>query len=408
MTAQRFAFGALVGLAASLALAAGATAQDDNPSTPGQIANPGSYQGSMALQQQEQQSSQAQAQQNAQMQGRLDATYRAYAPSGSAGGAARAGPPPVNWWAKPPLPASRNPLLGRWRQVASHGYSAHDVAGSGDGLLASMTQGAAGILSGATAEACKSIFGTGVVAFEPDSLQWVAPDGHEEILNHIAYRASGADVVVLSHDPGAIDSLFFGFPDHDGAVVAFFKCTMRRLGSGPAPGAGGGAAAGGGGSAHELVAAAHDETGQRMLPLGPAPPPSGAASATLKFAIEFDGPGTSAPISGAHFWLTPEEPAKALASVGAGGSGAAAQLATDCGQQATCKRDFAALTAQAVASVDTDATGHAQTAALPPGRYYALGVVNYQGQHLYWLRGVNLVAGANGLTLDQDDGGPLP
>jgi hypothetical protein len=407
MRGQRLA-GALFGLAASLALAAGASAQDDNPSTPGQIANPGSYQGSMALQQQEQQSSAAQSQANQAMQGRLDATYRAYAPNG-AGGAARAGPPPVNWWAKPPLPASRNPLLGRWRQVVSQGYNAGDVGGGATSLMIPGTaEAAAGILSGATAEACKSIFGTGVVAFEPDSLQWVAPDGHEEILNHIAYRASGSDVVVLSHDPGAIDSLFFGFPDHDGAVVAFFKCTMRRLGSGSAPSAGGGTAASGGRSAHALVAAPHDETGQRMLPLTDAPPPSGAASATLKFAIEFDGPGTSAPIAGAHFWLTPEDPAKALASVGAGGGGAAAQLASDCGQQTTCKRDFAALTAQAVASVDTDAGGHAQTAALPQGRYYALGVVNYQGKHLYWLRGVNLVAGANGLTLDQDDGGALP
>lgn len=388
-----------IGLVASLGVAGAAAPQDENPTTPGAIANPGSYQGSMALQQQEQQQSQAQAQQNQQMANRLDQTYRAYAPRGYAGGASA---PAVNWWAKPALPASRNPLLGRWKQVASQGYGARDVSGgSASFMLPGTAEGAAGILTSATAAACKSIFGTGVIAFEPDSLQWVAPDGHEEILNHVAYRASGADVVVLTHDPGAIESLFFGFPDHDDTVVAFFKCTMRRLGAGPA---GTAQPAGPTAGASSLQA----ETGERLLPLAPAPPPSGAATATLKFMIFYGGPGYSSPLAGAHFWLSPEDPAQALAAVGAGGAGPAAQLAADCHQEAACKRDFAALTAHAVASIDTDATGHAQTIALPPGRYYALGLINYRGQHLFWLRGVNLVPGMNGLTLDQTDGAPLP
>ena len=78
---------------------------------------------------------------------------------------------------------------------------------------------------------CKSMFGSGVIAFEPAALQWVAPDGHEELLDNVAYRANGAEVIVLTKDAGAVPSLVFGFPDHDRAVVAFFNCTMNRVGA---------------------------------------------------------------------------------------------------------------------------------------------------------------------------------
>lgn len=382
---------------ALFACALPSAAQDENPTTPGAIPNAGSYQGSIALQQQQQQQEQAQQQQNLQMQQRLDQTYRAYAPRGGGGGeATRSGPPPVNWWAKPPLPASRNPLLGHWKQVPSEGYSASQIAGGNADLpLPGMAQAAAGILSAGTAAACKSIFGTGVVAFEPDSLQWVAPDGHEEILNHVAYRASGGEVVMLSRDPGAIEHLIFGFPNHDHAVVAFFQCSMRRLGAdlqnGGTPG----------------PAAAQNETGQRLLPLQAAPAPSGAANSVLKFMILEAGPGYSSPLAGAQFWLLAEDPAQVLAKPG-GVAPPAQRITTDCQQAVTCKRDFQVLTAKAVATITTDATGKAQAGPLPAGRYYAVGLATYQGRRVFWLRGINLVAGVNGLTLDQTDGGALP
>lgn len=64
--------------------------------------------------------------------------------------------------------------------------------------------------------------------------------------------------------------------------------------------------------------------------------------------------------------------------------------------------------AKAVATITTDATGKAQAGPLPAGRYYAVGLATYQGRRVFWLRGINLVAGVNGLTLDQTDGGALP
>jgi hypothetical protein len=216
------------GFAATVFMALGALpvlAQDENPTTPGAIPDPGSYQGSMQLQQQEQQQEQQQQQQNQQMQQRLEQNYQpqpqAYgAPRASGGARAGGSARSVDWWSKPPLAPARNPLLGRWRQVPSR------VSASADPVSA--------MLGGGLAGGCKSMFGSGVVAFEPGALQWVAPDGHEEILNHVAYRANGAQVVVLSRDPGAIPALVFGFPNRDQAVVAVFNCAMERVGARPA------------------------------------------------------------------------------------------------------------------------------------------------------------------------------
>src|SRR5690349_3188793 len=129
---------------AAVVLAMGATAgvaqaQYENPTTPGAIPNPGSYQGSLALQQQEQQQYQAQAQQNEAMQQRLNSTYSAYAPG--RGGGARRGPPPPNLWDKPPLPPAKNPLLGRWRQGAHRDVA---VLTRDPGALPAMFMGFAG------------------------------------------------------------------------------------------------------------------------------------------------------------------------------------------------------------------------------------------------------------------------
>ena len=78
--------------------------------TPGEIADPGSYRGSMALQAQEQAQSAQIQQQNQAMLNRLDQSYAGYAPRG--GG--RSGAPPLQQ--KPLLPAAKNPLLtGLWR-----------------------------------------------------------------------------------------------------------------------------------------------------------------------------------------------------------------------------------------------------------------------------------------------------
>jgi hypothetical protein len=368
--------------------------------TPSAIPNPGSYQGSMQLQQQEQQQYQQQEQQNQQMLQRLDQNYQQYAPGSPGGGRGAGGPPPIDWWSKPPLPAARNPLLGRWKQIAAKGVSGQQINSAFGGLLPG-ADATASIVNGALAGGCKSIFGTGVVAFEPDSLQWVAPDGHEEVLNHIAYRANGSEVVVITHDPGAIPALIFGFPNRDHAVVAFFNCTMERVSAvrpaQPAPNA----------SASPTPSPRVSPLAPTAPPLAPAaPPPSGPANAVLTFQVGITAPGSFTPLPGIQIWVTPENPEDALVRAGyvpAGGS-LADKFSADCRNVQNCTRDLQVMTAKALGSVRTDAAGHAQTPHIAAGRYYLFGIAPYQGKPLIWSQAVNLQAGSNSVKLDQTNG----
>jgi len=360
----------LYGLALLALLARGAAlAEDENPTTPGAIPNPGSYQGSMALQQQEQQQYQQQEQQNQQMQQRLNQNYQQYAPR-PGGGGGQGGAPQINWWTKPALPAARNPLLGRWRQIASRAPQ----------------NSLAGLLGGMLSGGCQSMFGKGVVAFEPDSLQWVAPDGHEEILNHVAYRANGADVVMISHDPGAIPALFFGFPNHDRAVVALFNCNMERVGAKPA-----------------LAPPSSAGAPQAGTQARSAAPP---ANAVLHLRIGKAAPGSFVPLAGVQVWVTREDPELGLkrASLLPGGGPLGQRLADDCHNAANCVRDWRAMEATALGAIRSDAAGLAATPTIPAGHYFLVGFTPTGQTGLFWSLPVDLKPGSNSITLDQTNG----
>jgi hypothetical protein len=370
MAHRNIAMLALLWLAASVA----ARAQEQGE-TPGAIANPGSYQGSMQLQREEQQRDMQVQQQNDAMQRRLDDNYRGYAPGrGGGGGGAR----PVDWYAKPALPPDRNPLLGRWRQTGS---KAPRVAGP----LGQLTNG---FLAGAMAGGCQSMFGKGVIAFEPNALQWVAPDGHEEILNHVGYRANGNDVVMVTRDPGAVPALFFGFPNHDHAVVAIFGCAMERLGSRPA--------------GPPPAAAA-----MRMASAAPPPAQSGSAGrgeTRLNFSIGTAAPGRFAPLAGVKIWVTRQDPTLALMRAGIPVRGdLVTEVDSDCHAIAACMRDWKAMTAGALGFITSDAKGHALTPVMTPGRYFLVGVAPYQGRHLFWHCPIEIRSGSNAVTLDQSN-----
>lgn len=356
-------------------------AQDENPTTPGAIPDPSTYQGSLQLQQQEQQQEQQQQQQNQQMQQRLDQTYERGSPRSQVGGRAVGASRGIDWWSKPPLPPSHNPLLGRWRQTPSRVASSQQMDGDPLAAIAAM-------VGGGMAGGCKSMFGSGVVAFEPNALQWVAPDGHEEILNHVAYRANGAQVVMLSRDAGAIPALIFNFPSHDQAIVAVFNCAMDRVG------------------ARAAVASAGAPSPR--FPAAPAvPAPSGPANAVLAFNVGIASSVYVTPLAGAHFWVTPDDPARTL-----GGSGQAStalrQLVADCRSASGCVNDFKATTTHSVAVVTSDAAGRAETRPLPAGYYYLIGYAPYQGKTVLWTRQVLLQAPRTTVTMDQTDGGVAP
>jgi hypothetical protein len=251
-----------------------------------------------------------------------------------------------------------------------------------------------GVVNGAMAGGCKSMFGSGVIAFEPTALQWVAPDGHEEILNNVAYRANGAEVIVLTKDPGAVPALIFGFPDHDRAVVAFFNCTMDRVGAKPR-------AAAAPARASAAVAAAVPAT---------VAAPSGPANAVLDMQVGIGAPGHLSPLPGLQFWVTPQNPAEALAAAGimpASSRSVGEFLNADCRNQANCIRDWNTMTGRALGSVRTDAAGHARTPPIQAGRYYIVGFAPDKTRGLFWSLPVDARPGSNAVTLNQTNGAAL-
>jgi hypothetical protein len=199
---------------------------------------------------------------------------------------------------------------------------------------------------------------------------------------------------VLSRDPGAIPALIFGFPNQDHAVVAFFNCTMERTSAvRPAP--------------PQPNTSANSTTTPRVSPPAPAaPPPSGPANSMIAFRVGVVAPGSFIPLAGIQIWVTPENPAEALARAGfgSGGGSLADKFSADCRNVQNCARDLQVMTAKALGSVRTDAAGNATTPQLPAGRYYLFGIAPYQGKALIWNRAINVQAGSSSVTLDQTNG----
>jgi hypothetical protein len=240
------------------------------------------------------------------------------------------------------------------------------------------------MVNGAFAGCCQSIFGKGMVAFTPTQLNWVAPDGHEEILNHVEYRGDGANVIVIPTDSDL--PLIFGLPDHDHVVVAFLGCRMTRDGARPTPVALSGPPA----------AATGSESGQGIL--------------DLRVGVTLDGRFSAVP-AGTRIWVTKEDPNNNLVKAGFGADAGTPveKLFAACnigngGNQASCNRGMNAMVAGALGIAQTDAQGHARTPALPPGRYYVVGFVPYKGHSLLWHLPVDVKSGANALSLEPQNG----
>ena len=349
-----------------------AAAQD----IPGQLPDVSTYNGSMEQQRRDTESAQQMEQQNQQMQQRLDETYKSYAPGGGmGGGGSRVGPPLTS---KPLLPADKNPLIGRWRQTAG---KRADL-----GVLNQMP-GASEMVNGAFAGGCQSIFGKGMVAFAPSSYNWVAPDGHEEVLNQVEYRSDGANVIVIPTDPAPLP-LIFGLPDHDHAVVALLGCTMQRVVPGAKP-------------------------TQATAQTGSAVPGVQAGRAILDLNVGEIVAGKFSPApAGTQIWLTNQNPDTNLARAGftPDPEGQAIEkLFAACkvghgGTMESCNRGMQAMLTGTLGVARTDAAGHAQTGAVAPGRYYLVGFVPYKGHSLMWHMPVDVRPGANSVTLEPKNG----
>jgi hypothetical protein len=385
---QRLSGRAVATLLCCAALCASGLRAQEEGTTPGAIPNPGTYQGSMEQQRRDAESAQQVQQQNEQMQQRLNENYRYYAPGGAGGvgaggGASGHAVPPLN--SKPLLPADKNPLLGRWQQTAGRPMDL--------GLLKGMP-GASEMVSGALGGGCQSIFGKGRVAFTPTTYNWVAPDGHEEVLNHVEYRADGANVIVIPNDPAPLP-LIFGFPNHDHAVVAFLGCTMQRVTPGAKPT-----------QASSQTTPANSQSKPAALNV-----PAGQAVLDLNVGATVAGKFSPVP-AGTSIWLTPQNPDANLVKAGFtpdSGGQPIEKLFAACkighgGTMEDCKRGMQAMLSGALGVAATDDAGHARTGAVPPGRYYVVGFVPYQGHSLMWHMPVDMRPGANSVTLGPENG----
>jgi hypothetical protein len=351
------------------ALASGAAAQDH----PGQIPDPSSYKGSMELQRREQESAQRIEQQNQQMLQRLDQDYAAYAPgsTGSTGGGASSVPPLKS---RPLLPASKNPLLGMWRMGATRPLN----LGRGGAAF----PGTSEIVTGALSGGCESILGRPgtVIRFTPTQLNWVAPDGHDEILNHVEYRGDPTNIVVIPTDSDL--ALIFGMSSRDHAVVAFLGCTLSRT-----------------------------NTAARQGQTATAGAVGGQATLNLTVGEVVNG-ARSSPPAGTRLFLTPENPDASLVLAGFApdpGGQPIDKLFEACkigqgGTQQRCNQGMQALTVGAVRETATGPDGRAAIDAVAPGRYYIVSYTPYKGHALIWHMPVDLKPGANAVSLTPQNG----
>ena len=361
-------------------------AQDDtcpNPCVPGQLNDPSTFRGSLANQALERQADQQAEAANQQMQQRLDQNYAAYSPKaggGGGGGGDLGASVGARLKSKPLLPAANNPLLGRWRQMATKPVDL--------GILGAFP-GVQSIVDGSFGGGCQSVFGKGMVAFTPTQLNWVAPDGHEEILNHVEYHSDGANVIVIPTDSDL--PLIFGLPNHDHAVVAFFGCRMEREGATPT----------------QVVSRVAPSPAAAGVGAGAGP---GAGTLKLKVGDVVDGRLASPP-AGTRIFVTPQDPDANLVKAGftAPGTPPIEKLFAACnighgGDQAECTRGLQAMTASALGVATTDSNGEAETGALPVGRYYLVGFTPFKGHSLMWHLPVDVKAGANSVNLSSQDG----
>jgi hypothetical protein len=337
--------------------------------TPGEIAKPWTYEGSMKLQeQQRQQDQQSQPQQPSPQGGSR------MAPGGGAGAAA-ADAARAKWQKQPPLPADRNPLLGKWTRPASTRPDPNDPFGQ----LQALAKGGL----------CEVLFGGGVFEFRVDRLMGMDGRTREQELDRVEYRGDAKHVVVL---PKTTLKLIEFDVDGPGRIHwAGQNCVLVRVATPPTESAGS--------SPTKLANAAaapgavpHSNTGG-VLTLS-----VGAASSTDN-------------VSGRKLWVLRADPQFALIRSGLTSTPDGTVLqnwmrACQKREQA-CATGAQALKAYSVGIATTDGNGHAQTPPLPAGRYWVLSDAKVDNKRLMWNQPVDVKGADASLTLDPRNAMPV-
>ena len=129
-----------------------------------------------------------------------------------------------------------------------------------------------------------------------------------------------------------------------------------------------------------------------------------ATQAVLTLKAGSNEAGRFVPLMQNQVWVLRAPAEKALVDAGmkAPANGNAMQtLVRACSVQAPqCQTGMRAIQAGAVSRVTTDASGQAQTQALPVGRYYVFSTAMYKQRPMFWQVPVDLRAGQNAVALD--------
>jgi hypothetical protein len=272
------------------------------------------------------------------------------------------------WEKRPALPADRNPLLGKWTRPPSTRPNPSDPFGA----VTAMAKGGL----------CEVLFGGGVFEFRLDRLMGMDERTPPQELDRVEYRGDARRVIVL---PKMTFKLIeFDFEGPDRINWASQKCILVRVGAASSNASTGAPAA----TPSAKAAAA----------------PSGASTAGGLLAITVGALSADKnSAAGRKFLVLKQDPQFALIQGGIKSTPYATVLQNwvrAClAKTPDCEKGARALQPYIVGGVTTDASGHAQPATLPAGRYWILGDTKVGDKRLMWHELVDL-KGDRAVTLD--------
>jgi hypothetical protein len=295
------------------------------------------------------------------------------------------------WEKKPPLPPDKNPLLGKWTRPQS------GKANSSDPFAQLQALAKGGL--------CEVLFGGGTFEFKPDKLVGMDERTREQELDRVEYRGDAKHVVVLPKT--TIKLMEWDFDGPNRINWKSQNCVLVRVGApssaaassgAPAagPGASGGAAASVAGAAATTAASARGGS-------------AAGAGGKLDLAVAALAPGYN--VAGRKLWVLKEDAQVALIKGGVTSTPDASVLQNwirACTSHAPlCEKGANALKAYSVGLATTDATGHALTPPLPPGRYWVLADAKVANKRVVWNTPVDVKGGDKSLTLDARNAMPV-
>lgn len=289
-------------------------------------------------------------------------TSKQASPGGGAGQSVgdKASAARATWEKRPPLPADRNPLLGKWTRPASARSNSSDPF--------------AGLAALAKGGLCEALFGGGTFEFRADKLVGMDERTKEQELDKVEYRGDAKHVVVLPKTTFKIIEFDFDGPNRISWTGQ--NCVLVRVGNSP-PSA---SAAAGTVAASAMPAAANSY----------AKPGGGVLS------LSVGAPSAKSSLSGRKFWVLKEDPQVALIKGGLKSTpdGSALQnwLRACYTKAVACEKGANALKPYSVGIATSDASGHAKTPPLTAGRYWVLSEANVDNKHLMWSEPVEVRA----------------